>query len=76
MFTVKIERDRNDMSAEKAMVFWIHVWLHICSDTLDENIGSLLLLLMISQICAGLQNIKSALIVSLEADQASKMSYN
>lgn len=62
----KIERAMDDGSGEKDRIFWIYNWFCISSDNLDNELGTMLQMLMMSWIWEGLQifqkNIRAVLV--------------
>lgn len=55
LFTVKTERGIYDSSGKKDKIFWIHSWFPISSDNLDNELGTVLQMLMMSLIWEELQ---------------------
>lgn len=68
LFTVKIERGMDDSSGTKDRIFWIHSCFRISSDNLDNELGTVLQMLMMSSVCERLQifqkNLKAMLVAS------------
>lgn len=68
LFTVKIERGMDDSSGEKDRIFWIYSCFRISGGNLDNELGTVLQMLMMSSVCEGLQifqkNLKVVLVAS------------
>lgn len=55
LFTVKTEKGIYDSSGKKDKIFWFHSWFPISSDNLDNELGTVLQMLMMSLIWEELQ---------------------